>query len=125
MLADKSTLVPLDVRGFDRVLRRFSERIPAGFPSAAEGYEDEPLNLHTFVVRHPAATFFYRFDDDNLLDEHIVRGSVLVIDKSLRATPGRLVMVEQGGAFVIMRMPRDSATRLHVFGVVAAVVTRL
>lgn len=32
--------------------------IPAGFPSPAQGYEDDPLDLHELLVQRPAATFF-------------------------------------------------------------------
>ena len=85
------------------MLTRFSDSLSAGFPSPAEGYEDEPLNLHTFVVRNPAATFFYRVKGDVLRHEHIRDGSILVVDRSVRPVGGKLVVAELDGAFVVVR----------------------
>ncbi|MFA7236202.1 MAG: S24 family peptidase [Phycisphaeraceae bacterium] len=61
--------------------------IAAGFPSAAEGYEDEPLNLHDWLVQHPAATFFYRVRGNALFAEGISDGAVLVVDRSIHPVP--------------------------------------
>jgi 4-hydroxy-4-methyl-2-oxoglutarate aldolase len=54
-----------------------AEYLSAGFPSAAEGYEDEPLNLHDWLVQNPAATFFYRVRGDELRDEFVRDGAIL------------------------------------------------
>ena len=32
--------------------------VSAGFPSPADDYLDVDLNLHKYLVKHPAATFF-------------------------------------------------------------------
>lgn len=97
--------------------------VSAGFPSAAEGYEDEPLNLHEWIVRNPASTFFYRVQGDDLLIEHIRDGSVLVVDRSVTPSRGRLILIEHGGDFSVMRF--RPAAELVVCGVVIAVVTRI
>lgn len=104
------------------VLPRYVEDISAGFPSAAEGYEDAPLNLHDWIVRHPAATFFYRVRGD-LLHEHIRDGSILVVDRSVTPSRGRLVLIEDNGSFAVVRFS-DTAP-LCVCGVVIAAVSRL
>lgn len=100
----------------------FSEFISAGFPSAAEGYEDTPLNLHEWLVQNPAATFFYRVSGDSLRHEHVRDGSLLVVDRSIHPRAGKLVIIEQDGAFVVCRH-RDGH-RSVVCGVVVASVTR-
>ncbi len=95
--------------------------ISAGFPSAAEGYEDRPLNLQQFLVKNPAATFFYRVRGDELCQEFLRDGSILVVDRSLMPSRGRLVVLEQDGAFVVCRYDASPAL---VCGVVVAAVTR-
>lgn len=105
------------------ILRKPVEDLSAGFPSAAEGYEDEPLNLHEWIVRNPAATFFYRVQGDDLQDEHIRDGSVLVVDRSVTPKHGRLVLAEEAGRFVVRR--HQPAEQAMVCGVIVAVVTRL
>jgi DNA polymerase V len=109
------------------MLLLFTERIAAGFPSAAEGYEDSPLNLHEWLVTRPAATFFYRVRGDALRSECIRDGSILVVDRSLKPSPGQLIVAEDAGEFVICRFNASaSGHRLPVLcvGVITAVVTR-
>jgi DNA polymerase V len=102
--------------------------INAGFPSAAEGYEDRPLNLHELLVQNPAATIFHRVKGDCLASEYIRDGSILVVDKSkasrahLAKLLGRLVVGEHGGETVVCRM-REGFPAL-VTGVVVGVVTK-
>lgn len=97
--------------------------ISAGFPSPAQGYEDEPLDLHALLVRHPAATFFYRARGDELRAEGIRDGSILVVDRSIKPTPGRLVVADVDGERAVVRVdPRQ--TSVVVWGVVTAAVVR-
>jgi DNA polymerase V len=105
------------------VFDRCSDLLSAGFPSAAEGYEDEPLDLHAWVVRNPAATFFFRARGDELCHEHIRDGSILVVDRSVRPSAGRLVVVEDGGEFAVVRF--RAGVPATVCGVVTAVLTKL
>lgn len=107
----------------DLVLPHYLEWVSAGFPSAAEGYEDEPLNLHELLVKNPAATFFYRVAGDHLRAEFIRDGSILVVDRSVRPKRGRLALVEHDGEFIVVRFPPDWEP-VEVCGVVVAVVTR-
>lgn len=96
--------------------------ISAGFPSAAEGYEEEPLNLHAWLVHNPAATFFYRVRGDALRAEYLRNGSILVVDRSITPTPGKLVLIEDEGGFVVCRFRSNHPQT--VCGVVIAAVTR-
>lgn len=77
--------------------------ISCGYPSAAEGFEDEPLNLHEWIVVHPAATFFYRVRGDVLKSEYIHDGALLVVDRSRTPARGNLVVTEEHGEFVVRR----------------------
>lgn len=103
-------------------LRRSSDLLSAGFPSPAEGYEDEPLNLHTWIVRNPAATFFYRVRGDAFEGEHICHGAVLVIDRSRRPRRGELILVELHGVFSVARF--EPGHPIQLCGVIAATVMR-
>lgn len=76
--------------------------IAAGFPSPAEGYEDQALDLHAYLVRHPAATFFFKVQGDALKARGILHGAVLVVDRSEKPAMGRLVIVESDGDFAVV-----------------------
>jgi DNA polymerase V len=94
--------------------------INAGFPRGAEGYEDRSLNLHEWLVQNPAATFFYRVQVNELHDEHVRDGSVLVVDRSLSPRRDALVIIEDEGNFIVCRFRHQSV----VIGVVFAAVMR-
>ena len=103
-------------------MRIFLGWISAGFPSAAEGMEDAHLDLHSLLVRHPAATFFYRIIGDSLRDECIPDSSILVVDRSVTPTPGCLVVAEAGGEFVVNHFVPN--VPIVLCGVVVAMVVR-
>lgn len=90
--------------------------INAGFPSAAEGYEDQPLDLYE-LIPNPAATFFFRVKGDDLRHEHLRDGSYLIVDRSIIA---HLWMrpLTQGGQCRLRYFPqqrRESSQNLRYF----------
>ncbi len=95
--------------------------IAAGFPSPAEGCEDNTLDLRDYLVRNPAATFFFRVRGDALIREGVLDGSVLVVDRSVSPRPGKLAVIEDAGAFAVVRLGRNECV---VAGVVVACVTK-
>ncbi len=97
-------------------------QIAAGFPSPAEGFEDQELDLHAYLVERPAATFFFRVAGDSMRDEGILDGAVLVVDRSLAPAPGRVAVTQEDGGFVVCRLTHKPA---EVFGIVSACVARL
>jgi len=102
--------------------RRFGT-IPAGFPSPAQGYEDEPLDLHELLVPRPAATFFYRVRGSDLEREGVPHNAILVVDRSVNPKAGQLVVADRDGERLVIRLPR-SAEGLVVWGAVTAAVVR-
>jgi hypothetical protein len=114
--------IPNDDPGMWELIARYSDNLSAGFPSAAEGYEDDPLNLHELVVRNPAATFFYRVRGDALRHECVRDGAILVVDRSVTPSHGKLIVAEQDGDFVVIRFQRDLP--VIVCGVVVAALIR-
>jgi DNA polymerase V len=94
----------------------------ASYPSPAEGIEEEPLDLHTHVVKNPTATFFFYAQGDHLRDDLIFDGSLLIVDRSVKPTYGRIVVAEEDGCFVVCRFRNDVPI---VVGVVTAALTWL
>ena len=95
--------------------------IAAGFPSPAEGFEDQGLDLHAHLVRCPAATFFFRASGDSMRDEGVLDGALLVVDRSISPRPGRLAIVKLDGCFVVARLTKQP---VEVFGLIVACVVR-
>ena len=68
------------------------EGIQAGFPSPAQDYINEYIDLNREIVKHPAATFYGRVSGDSMIDEGIEPGDILVIDRSIEPDDGDLAV---------------------------------
>ena len=78
--------------------------IPAGWPSPAENYVEETLDLHRLAVPNPPATFFMRVTGDSMLGAGIHNGDLLVVDRSLHPVSGKVVVAIVKGELTIKRL---------------------
>ncbi|WP_235937198.1 LexA family protein [Vreelandella azerica] len=81
-----------------------SSAVRAGFPSPADDHLDNDLELHQHVVRHPAATYFVRAEGDSMTGDGIHHGDLLVVDRSLEAMPGRVIVIAVDGDLTVKRL---------------------
>ena len=70
--------------------------VMAGFPSPAEQYVERPLDLNELLVAKPSATYFVRAEGDSMEGAGIRSGDLLVVDRSLEADNGSIVIRESG-----------------------------
>ncbi|MAR06828.1 MAG: peptidase S24 [Cyanobium sp. NAT70] len=96
--------VPLQPRRSRLRLPLAGERIAAGFPSPADDYIDVGIDLNEQLIRHPTSTFFLRVSGDSMIGAGIHHGDLLVVDRSLDPTPGRVVVAILDGAFTLKRL---------------------
>ena len=82
----------------------FLARVPAGFPSPADDYVESALDLNEYLVRHPAATFMVRVCGDSMAGAGIADGDVLVVDRSVEASDGRIVVAVVDGEMTVKRL---------------------
>ncbi len=85
-----------------------SEYVSAGFPSPADDYIDVGIDLNEVLVRHPTSTFFLRVSGHSMNGAGIQNGDLLVIDRSLDAKPGHVVVAIIDGAFTLKRLTRHN-----------------
>ena len=78
-----------------------AEGIHAGFPSPAQDYSDQAIDLNKELIRHPASTFFGRVVGDSMCDAGVNEGDLLVIDRSLRPSDGDMVVCFLDGEFAL------------------------
>lgn len=78
--------------------------VPAGFTSPAEDTVDQSLDLNAHLVRHPAATFFVRVSGNSMEGANIFSGDILVVDKAIEATDGKIVVAIVDGEFTVKRL---------------------
>lgn len=78
--------------------------IQAGFPSPAQDYIDESIDLNREIVRHPASTFYGRVSGDSMIGESIDEGDIIVIDRSIEPADGDLAVCCVDGEFTLKRI---------------------
>ncbi|MCI2963794.1 translesion error-prone DNA polymerase V autoproteolytic subunit [Shewanella sp. N2AIL] len=124
-------------------LSLFSSLIAAGFPSPAQDYVEQTLDLNELCIKHPAATFFVKVQGDSMIEAGIFSGDILVVDRSLQPAHGDTVVAAVNGEFtvkqlqlrpVVQLLPRNALfspiaindeSELNIFGVVTNVVKKL
>jgi len=82
--------------------------VKAGFPSPADDHIDISLDLNEHLIKHPAATFFVRASGDSMLNAGIHSGDILIVDRSLDATHGKIVIVALNGELTVKRLWKSS-----------------
>lgn len=88
----------------------FLGRLPAGFPSPADDYLEGKLDLNRHLIKHPAATFFVRVSGDSMLEAGIHTGDLLVVDRSLEATDGNVIVAALDGELTVKRLSKRGDT---------------
>lgn len=82
----------------------FSNAASCGFPSPADSYVEETLNLNDLLIRRPTATFFVKVSGDSMTPGGIHSGDLLVVDRSLRPTHGRVVVAVIDAELFVKRL---------------------
>ena len=78
--------------------------VAAGWPSPAEDYTEGTLDLHKYLVKNNPATFFVRAAGDSMLGAGIHDGDLLVVDRSVEPTPGKVVIAALEGELTVKRL---------------------
>ncbi len=79
----------------------FSHKVAAGFPSPADDYVEATLDLNTYLVRHREATFFVRVKGHSMTGAGIFDGDLLVVDRSIEPTAGRIIIAVIDGELTV------------------------
>ncbi|HSG70827.1 MAG TPA: translesion error-prone DNA polymerase V autoproteolytic subunit [Planctomycetaceae bacterium] len=115
-----------------------------GFVSPADDFLERHLDLNQFLIQHAAATFFVQVDSEAMSGDGIFEGDILIVDKSLEAVNGSVVIAIVEGEFLVRRLQRrnnvavlvasnpnfpeiklDSDEELDIWGVVTTAIHSL
>ncbi len=83
----------------------FSESlVSAGFPSSAENFIENSLDLNDLLITHPSATFFIRVIGDSMINAGINSGDILIVDRSLSVANNKIAIVRIHDEFTVKRV---------------------
>ena len=74
-----------------------------GFTSPTDDYMDRGIDLNEQLVKNKPATFFMRIKSDSMKNAGIFNGDVVIVDRSLNAVPGKIVIAVLDGEMIIRR----------------------
>jgi DNA polymerase V len=78
-----------------------------GFPSPATDYLEERIDLNALLIKHPLSTFFVRCEGNSMKDAFIPARSLLVVDRSVTARNGDIVLAVMNGEFTVKYLKRN------------------
>jgi DNA polymerase V len=93
----KVTLLDIAPTGPSLKLPLYSSRVPAGFPSPADDYLEQLLDLNTYLIKRPSSTFFVRAEGTSMVNAGILHNALLVVDRSLEAKHDDIVIAALDG----------------------------
>lgn len=99
-----ATDISVPVRHTEWEIPLLIARVSAGFPSPADDYIDTGLDLNKHLVKHPAATFFVRVEGESMVGAGIHPGDILVVDRALEPTDGRVVIAVLDAELTVKRI---------------------
>jgi DNA polymerase V len=85
----------------------FSCKVPAGFPSPATDYMEERIDLNKSLIRHPLSTFLIESEGHSMNDAFIPRKAKLLVDRSITAKNGDIVLAIVNGEFTIKYLRKN------------------
>ena len=88
----------------------YSVTVQAGFPSPALDYAEERISLDKEYIKHPLSTFLVQCDGDSMINAFIPPGARLVVDKSLAAQNGDIIIAEINGEFTVKFLKKNDFT---------------
>ena len=86
----------------------------AGFPSPAENYVEEKLNLNSYLIKNKESSFFVRVSGDSMINVGIFDNDILIVDRSLDPKRQSIVIVSIDGELVIKKLIKDQSKNYYL-----------
>jgi len=118
----------------------FLTPVACGFPSPAQDYIEQRLDLNELCIARPAATYYVRAKGNSMINAGIQDGDLLIVDRSITAKHGDTIIASLNGEFTVKELQLrpypallpanpeyrpillDPEQELEVFGVVTYVL---
>ena len=75
--------------------------VTAGFPATVEEELADTVNLEDLLVKNKELTYMLEVDGDSMIDAHIKKGDMVLVEKTNQAKDGEIVIAEVDGEFTM------------------------
>lgn len=91
----------------------FATSVSCGFPSPAQDYVEQRIDLNELLVQHPSATYFVKASGDSMIDGGISTGDLLVVDSAVTAKHSDIVIAAVDGEFTVKQLQLRPVIQLN------------
>lgn len=123
------------------LMAHFNYIVPAGFPNPAADFAEERIDLNKLLINNISATYFLKVAGDSMIDANVRDGDLVMVDSSLNAEHGDIVIAAVDGEYTIKCLQThptwalvpmnpnyapiaiNEEQELHVFGVVTYIIS--
>jgi DNA polymerase V len=78
-----------------------------GFGAAADDYMERGIDLNEQLIQNKPATFFFRMKGDAMEGAGIFDGDILIVDRSLKLTSGKIIVAILNGELLVRRFHKN------------------
>jgi DNA polymerase V len=78
-----------------------------GFAAAADDYMERGIDLNEQLILNKPATFFFRMNGDAMIEDGIFSGDVLIVDRSIKPSNGRIIVAVLDGELLVRRLQKN------------------
>jgi DNA polymerase V len=108
------TNFPVPMPNHPRVLTMLDARVPAGAPQPVQDHATggRRIDLNDILYFNPETTFLFEVEGDSMQGDYIYHGDRLVVDTSIPARHGHIVVACIDGAYTVKRLHLGSQVLL-------------
>lgn len=88
--------------------------VQAGFPSPADDFMEECIDLHEWLVTNQPATFYYRAAGWSMVLDGICDGDTLIVDRAVTVKDGDLVIAIWDGQTPVCKRLKIAADHIEL-----------
>ena len=81
----------------------YMSKVPAGYPATADDHIERRIDLNAALVKNKDTTFMVKVKGDSMTGANILDGDMLIVDRSLPAKSGRIVVAAIQGEVTVKR----------------------
>ncbi len=81
--------------------------VTAGFPATVEEELADMVNLDDLLIKNKPLTYMLEVDGDSMIDAHIERGDMVLVEKTNQAKDMDIVIAEVDGEFTMKYFRKD------------------
>ena len=100
-------LVPTEIFAEETISVPMLGFVTAGFPATVEEELLDRVNLDDLLIEKKAQTYMLEVDGDSMIDAHIEKGDMVLVERVNQAKDGQIVIAEVDGEFTMKYFRKD------------------